>query len=564
MDRQSRMVLTACIAILVIGSFITYGTATGKDASMRGDLLVNTKLAATAVNVSDVKALAGSADDLNSSNYQHLKVLMATQRDAVPAARFVYLLGQHSNGSIFFFIDSEPADSPDNSPPGQIYVVHSVTIDNAFLGKADVGGPLNDQWGVWMSGMVPITDPDTGKVIAVLGMDVSANHWTEQTIESGSVPGLTAVLIATLIAIFFTLQRRRKEENRKLSLAAEALRESSEKYRTLIENSQDAVFIIQEGKLVFVSPSIRRILGYAPEDMLGRPFMEFIAPVDRNRVEEKAQALNGGKGNAELDRVRVLRHDGPEEALADLSISHIDYHGRPASMGTLHDQTATESAETALVGANRKLQLMTGITRHDILNQIMVLRGNLELARNAKDPVAAQALRSRAMEAATNIENMIAFTKDYQDIGMNAPSWMDLPALARRSAEGLNATGLDLQEHLPEVEILTDPLIVKVFHNLIDNALRHGQSAKSVDFSARVEDGSLLIVIQDDGVGIEAKDKARIFERGYGKHTGMGLFFSREVLSITGISISEEGEPGHGARFVLKVPNGKWRPMAGP
>jgi PAS domain S-box-containing protein len=558
------MVLTVCIAILVIGSFFTYGTMVNKDTSMREDLLANTKVAATAVNISDIKALAGSPDDLNNSHYQKLKVLMTAQREAIPSARFVYLMGQYDNGTIFFFIDSEPADSPDNSPPGQIYDVPSVTIDNAFKGIADTGGPLADQWGVWVSGMVPIFDPDTGKVIAVLGMDISANHWGEQTIESGLVPGLTAVLITTLVVIFFTLQIRRKEENRKLSEAAEALRESSEKYRTLIENSQDAVFIIQDGKLAFISPSIERIIGFNPENMLDRPFMDFIAPEDRTRVGEMARALIDRKGGAGLERVRLLRHDGPKEALADLSISIIDYHGRWASMGTLHDQTAQETAEIALIEANRKLQLMTGITRHDILNQLMVLRGNLELAKNAKNPASAHSLEARAMEAATNIENMIAFTKDYQDIGMNAPSWQYLPSLVSKASEGMSKSGLDLQEQMPNMEILTDPLIVKVFHNLIDNALRHGKRATRMEFSARVEDGSLLIVVQDDGIGIDAKDKRRIFERGFGKHTGMGLFFSREVLSITGITIDEMGEPGHGASFVLRVPAGKWRSASSP
>jgi PAS domain S-box-containing protein len=559
MDKNSRW-LVVCIVILLIGSIITYEEVDRKDASMRGNLLANTKVAATAVNVSDIKALNGSMDDLNSSHYQNLKALMSEQRAALPSARFVYLLGQHDDGTIFFFVDSEPADSPDNSPPGQIYVISSLTIDNAFQGRADSGGPLNDQWGIWMSGMVPIFDPDTGKVVAVLGMDISGNDWTQQKIESGLVPGLTTALILTLVAIFLILQKRRREENQKLSEAAEALRESSEKYRTLIENSQDAVFIFQEGQLVFVSPAIKRILGYTPDEIQARPVLEFISPADRARVQEQVLMPKDRRANIQVDRVRLLRKDVPKEALATLNISYIDYRGRPANMGTLHDLTATESAEMALGEANRKLQLMTGITRHDILNQIMVLRGNLVLAKNAKSPAAAQALESRALEAAANIENMIAFTKDYQEIGMNAPSWHDLTILVRKSAASMVNTGLDLQEDLLKVELLADPLIVKVFHNLIDNTMRHGQRTTRIEFSAKVEDGSLLIAIKDDGIGIDAQDKDRIFDRGFGKHTGMGLFFSREVLSITGITINEVGVPGQGAMFVIKVPGGKWRP----
>ena len=276
-----------------------------------------------------------------------------------------------------------------------------------------------------------------------------------------------------------------------------------------------------------------------------------------------AKTLIKGKDGA-LERVRLLRKDGSKEALVDLSVSRIFFQGAPASMGTLHDQTAKVDAETALAEANRKLQLMTGITRHDIINQLMVLRGNLELAKNANGLVSALSMQARAMEAAINIENMIAFTKDYQDIGMTAPRWENLPSLVRKGVEGMGTSGPELQDQMPAVEILTDPLVEKVFHNLVDNAMRHGQTTSRISFSSKVENGSLLITVQDDGVGIDLKDKERVFDRGFGKNTGMGLFFSREVLSITGITIREEGEPGQGARFVLTVPEGKWRNAVAP
>ena len=69
----------------------------------------------------------------------------------------------------------------------------------------------------------------------------------------------------------------------------------------------------------------------------------------------------------------------------------------------------------------------------------------------------------------------------------------------------------------------------------------------------------LVLVCKDDGAGIASEDKIRLFERGYGKHTGLGLFLSREILSITGITIRETGEPGNGARFEMVVSRGEYR-----
>ena len=60
-------------------------------------------------------------------------------------------------------------------------------------------------------------------------------------------------------------------------------------------------------------------------------------------------------------------------------------------------------------------------------------------------------------------------------------------------------------------------------------------------------------------MGISPDQKESIFERGYGKNTGMGLFLAREILAITGITIAETGKPGKGARFEITVPAGMWQ-----
>jgi len=81
----------------------------------------------------------------------------------------------------------------------------------------------------------------------------------------------------------------------------------------------------------------------------------------------------------------------------------------------------------------------------------------------------------------------------------------------------------------------------------------------TVSISTRKDGDRLVILVEDDGAGIADDEKERIFERGYGKNTGLGLFLAREILAITGISISETGVPGKGARFEITVPEGRWR-----
>lgn len=102
-------------------------------------------------------------------------------------------------------------------------------------------------------------------------------------------------------------------------------------------------------------------------------------------------------------------------------------------------------------------------------------------------------------------------------------------------------------------------MIRKVFYNLIDNALRHGDHVTRITFSARETGDGLMIVCEDDGVGVPQQDKSQIFTKGFGRDSGLGLFLIREILSITKISIKETGDYGNGARFEMLVPKGDYR-----
>jgi signal transduction histidine kinase len=217
-------------------------------------------------------------------------------------------------------------------------------------------------------------------------------------------------------------------------------------------------------------------------------------------------------------------------------------------------------AERALEEVNRKLQLMTGVTRHDIINQLTILRGNLALSSAESQGAASRHHAEKAMVAADNIESMIRFTKEYQEMGLQAPVWQRIRRVVEKASAGIETKGLAIEDDLPQVEIWSDPLLVKVFFNLLDNTTRHGGGATRVRLSAFEKEGCLRIVYQDDGDGILPADKSRLFERGFGKNTGYGLFFAREILEMTGISICEEGAPGEGARFLISVPEGCWRP----
>ncbi|MDP2796635.1 MAG: PAS domain S-box protein [Methanoregula sp.] len=231
--------------------------------------------------------------------------------------------------------------------------------------------------------------------------------------------------------------------------------------------------------------------------------------------------------------------------------------------GAVHliiDITERKRAEEAFRQANVKLNLLSGITRHDIKNQLLILDGFLDILRMNIPDSSLDKHFSRITKASSSISAMIEFTGEYEKIGVIAPAWQDCRTLVNTAAGKAALGTVRLKNDFPAgIEIFADPLIVKVFYNLMDNASRYGAKITTIRFSAEECYGNRIIVCEDDGNGIPADEKERIFERGFGKNTGMGLFLAREILSITGITIQETGEPGRGARFEILVPKGAFR-----
>jgi signal transduction histidine kinase len=216
--------------------------------------------------------------------------------------------------------------------------------------------------------------------------------------------------------------------------------------------------------------------------------------------------------------------------------------------------------EKALNEANNKLSLLSSITRHDINNQLLTLNGFVELLHNEIPDPAFDHYFSRIIKASDQITAMIRFTREYEKIGVHVPVWQDLQNLANSAEKGVIPGQIQFKNDLPAgTEVYADPLIVKVFFNLIDNAIRHGGGITNIRFSSESRNGDRIIVCEDDGEGVPAGEKERIFDWAFGKNTGFGLPISREILNITGITMRETGETGKGARFEITVPPGKFR-----
>jgi two-component system sensor histidine kinase/response regulator len=255
--------------------------------------------------------------------------------------------------------------------------------------------------------------------------------------------------------------------------------------------------------------------------------------------------------NAELqeahERLNLL-NDQLQQAVADLKQVNRDLHS---------ENSERLKVEKALAEANKKLQLMATITRHDLLNQLTAMREYLELsvAKRIKDPETAWSNIASATSVVNQTINTVEFTGEYQKIGVKSPVWHNAKMLVELSEKYVNPGEIRIVNILPEpLEIYADPLITKVFSNLIDNAVRYGKTIKTITFRYEESTGGGKIICEDDGIGVADDVKEKIFIYEYGLNTGLGLFLAREILTITGITIAETGVAGKGARFEIRCP----------
>ena len=344
--------------------------------------------------------------------------------------------------------------------------------------------------------------------------------------------------------------------------AQERLRESEERFRSLVERSHDCYIRATTDlqTIEYISPSCENLTGYAREEILDDPdfIRQLIHPDDRKTFFALCEERDATASHPYVLRVR--RKDGHYTWVEVCTIPVYGNNGHPVAIDyAIHDIDAWKQTEAALIQANKKLTLKNSNVRHDILNQITVVLGHIALLRDRPLDPAVAAVLDKQQLAAEIIQSQIGFTRDYQDLGVRAPQWFSVAPLVTGASKALRPIGVRISTDLDGLSVYADPLLTSVYFNLLENAVRHGRTVPEIRVTAVPDGGGARIVWEDNGVGVPGEHKERIFERGFGSHTGLGLFLVKEVLSITGITIRETGEPGKGARFEMAVPEGNVR-----
>jgi PAS domain S-box-containing protein len=374
---------------------------------------------------------------------------------------------------------------------------------------------------------------------------------------------------------------------------AEGFKEEERKYREIFENSQAGIFTFDLTTRRVQEMNLRssQMLGYDRDDLIHDELdriipdsaerTSFISSIRKNEeVEDIELVLRKRDGNVRQflvsaslspgNRVICSLVDITERKLAERVIQKAreDLERKVkerseeltrANEGLKAEILERKRFEATLQMANRKLNTLSTITQRDILNQITAIVMYVSLAEEiVKDPALISYLR-KIEETTQMIQKQIRFARDYENLGVSSPRWHTIDATITRAVTGLDLGSVLLEKDVGDLEVYTDVMLEKVFYNIVDNALRHGQKVTKIRFTFKETDNGITIFCEDNGAGVPESMKEGIFRREYYRNTGYGLFLASEILSITGLTISETGSPGSGARFEIRVPKGMYR-----
>jgi ABC-type amino acid transport substrate-binding protein len=217
-------------------------------------------------------------------------------------------------------------------------------------------------------------------------------------------------------------------------------------------------------------------------------------------------------------------------------------------------------SEQALRQARSKLSLLNTLTFQDIQNGFFSLSGFIRLAAEARQPDTALVSLKKGEGILRSLSESLAFAKKYQDLGIQQPRWQNVNYTLVTAISHLDFSRIRRTVALSDLEIYADPLLEDVFVTLMENVLQCGVGAMELSIRYRENPESVTIFIENNGPGVPADQKEKIFSReNLQKGGGNSLFLAREILSVTNITIVENGEPGKGTRFEISIPKGTYR-----
>ncbi len=370
--------------------------------------------------------------------------------------------------------------------------------------------------------------------------------------------------------------------------AEEELRQSEERYRSLVEHTMDGYFIVEipSGRLVFINHRMGHIFQYGMQEALALTIWDLIAPKQhdliRNFIHECSHRT-GPRYNSYT--VNAICRDG-QIIRADMSISIVQYQGKDVLQGVLRDVTESEKLHRKLEQAQKMESVgrLAGGVAHDFNNMLGIIIGRVEmmlLERKPEDPDYGNLMeiRSAVVRSSDLTRQLLAFARRQtiapKMLDLNESIELTLKMITRTIGEDIHLSWKPWDDPCPvKVDpIQIDQILINLCLNARDSISHHGtitvETANTeIDAGycarhAEFKPGSWVqLTVSDDGCGIDKESQDLIFEpffttKAVGKGTGLGLATVYGIVKQNGGFIYVYSEPGMGSAFKIYLPRTK-------
>lgn len=341
-----------------------------------------------------------------------------------------------------------------------------------------------------------------------------------------------------------------------LKKAHHALEESSRKYYNLFELGWEAIFLIEKGtgNILEANSAASEMYGYSHDELLKMRYQEL------SMTQDIIEKINNKKPS-EVFSIPVTYHIRRDKSSFPVEIvgRFFEWNGKWVFVAAIRDITERIRDQKALQKATEKINLFNYLTRTTINNQLFILRGYLDFAIDVVQNADAEKYLERSRNAVRAIDRLVIFMKYYQDLGLKPAVWQNVEEVFIYAISHVSMAGITRELAVPGLFIYADPFLEKVFMHLVENSRLHGGNVQIIRIRTEQDGDDLHLIYEDDGVGISPENKEQILSFSLEGKSGIGLILVREILAITGISITETGEYGKGSRFVMRIPKGGYR-----
>jgi PAS domain S-box-containing protein len=362
--------------------------------------------------------------------------------------------------------------------------------------------------------------------------------------------------------------------------ALDELRKSEERYRTVIENVGVGVVVVQDDRMVFVNPSLERIVGHPREYLLSQPYTATVHPEDLPVMRERHERRLRGDEVDSMYGFRVITQSGEVRSL-ELSAVKIEWGKREATLIFVVDATARLQAElTQRQTLQRQTELndmksrFISVASHEFRTPLAFILSSAELLKHYGDrlpePEKAEVIdtiETGVQRMTQMLDRVLLLGKVEAQMLEFQPAQVNLQTLCQDLVEDARTqhseTGCELAlefEASPAVGLFDEKLLRHIFGNLLSNAIKYSPQGGKVLFRVFSSEGRMAFEVSDQGIGVPAEELPHLFEWfhrasnvGEIQGTGLGLAIVKNSVDLHGGRIEVASVVGQGTRFTVTI-----------